>query len=64
NALEGIASAPNQKIVLMPLEASGVIGAVAGLTEIAREAFGSDGEAALPAARRRGGSVPPSGSGA
>ena len=62
NALEGIASAPNHKIVLMPLEASGVIGAVAGLTEIARKAFGSDGEAAPPAARRR--SVPPSGSGA
>lgn len=64
NALEGIASAPNHKIVLMPLEASGVIGAVAGLTEIAREAFGSDGEASPPAARRRRGSVPPSGSGA
>ena len=64
SALEGIGSAPNQKIVLMPLEASGVIGAVAGLTEIAREAFGSDGEAAPPAARRRRGSVPPSGSGA
>ena len=65
NALEGIASAPNQKIVLMPLEASGVIGAVAGLTEIAREAFGGDGEAGTPpASGRRRGSVPPSGSGA
>ncbi len=42
SALEGIASAENQKIVLMPLEASGVIGAVGGLTEIAREAFGKE----------------------
>ena len=60
-ALEGIASARNQKVVLMPLEASGVIGALAGLTEIAREAFGKDGEGAPPAGGRRG-SVPPSGS--
>ncbi len=62
-ALEGIASARNQKVVLMPLEASGVIGALAGLTEIAREAFGKDGESD-PSAPRRGRSVPPSGSGA
>ncbi len=62
-ALEGIASARNQKVVLMPLEASGVIGALAGLTEIAREAFGKDGESDPPAPRR-GRSVPPSGSGA
>ena len=62
-ALEGIASARNQKVVLMPLEASGVIGALAGLTEIAREAFGKDGEDDSPAPRRRR-SVPSSGSGA
>ena len=53
-ALETIGSARNQKIVLMPLEASGVIGAVAGLTEIAKQAFGEDGKPA-------GGSVPKSG---
>ncbi len=62
-ALEGIASARNQKVVLMPLEASGVIGALAGLTEIAREAFGKDGDSDPPVPRR-GSSVPPSGSGA
>ena len=61
DALEGIASAPNHKIVLMPLEASGVIGAIAGLTEIAREAFGGDGETGPSGARPRRGSVPPSG---
>ena len=63
SALESIASARNQKIVLMPLEASGVIGAVAGLTEIAREAFGSDRDGS-PSVPRRRGSAPPSGSGA
>ncbi len=63
-ALEGIASARNQKVVLMPLEASSVIGALAGLTEIAKEAFGKDGEGGAAAATGRRSSVPPSGSGA
>lgn len=39
-ALGKIASANNQKVVLMPLEASGVIGSIAGLAEIAKEALG------------------------
>ncbi len=56
DALETIGKARNQKLVLMPLEASGVIGAVAGLTEIAREAFGDDG-----GGKGRSGSVPQSG---
>ncbi|MBC7952899.1 MAG: SPFH/Band 7/PHB domain protein [Rhodospirillaceae bacterium] len=38
-ALQNIASAPNQKLVLMPLEASGVIGALAGIAEIAKDSF-------------------------
>ena len=38
-ALKEIAAAPNQKIILMPLEAGNVIGALAGITEIARETF-------------------------
>jgi regulator of protease activity HflC (stomatin/prohibitin superfamily) len=39
-ALKEIASAPNQKVILMPLEASNVIGALAGISEIAKETFG------------------------
>jgi regulator of protease activity HflC (stomatin/prohibitin superfamily) len=39
-ALKDVAIAPNQKVVLMPLEASSVIGALAGITEIAKETFG------------------------
>jgi len=39
-ALKNIASAPNQKVLLMPLEAANVIGAIGGVAEIAKEAFG------------------------
>ncbi len=54
-ALEAIAKSPNQKILMMPLDASSVIGSLAGLSEIAGEAFGrnSGGHS-----RANGGSVP------
>ena len=42
-ALRDVATAPNQKLVLMPLEAASVIGALGGITELARDAFGSGG---------------------
>ncbi len=42
-ALEKLASAPNQKVLMMPLEASSVIGSIAGISELAKEAFGKDG---------------------
>ena len=42
DALKEIAASPNQKVILMPLEASNVIGALGGITEIAKEAFGKD----------------------
>lgn len=58
-ALQKIASAPNQKVFFMPMEATGVIGAIGGVAEIAREAFRGDGAAAAPAPRR--GSVPAAG---
>jgi len=38
-ALGLLAAADNQKVILMPLEASNVIGALAGITELTREAF-------------------------
>jgi len=38
-ALKEIASAENQKVILMPLEASNVIGAIGGVAELAKEAF-------------------------
>jgi regulator of protease activity HflC (stomatin/prohibitin superfamily) len=73
DALQYIAAAPNQKLVMMPLEASSLIGAVGGIAQIARETFGGkDGDfmsmpSALPPASpaptappqpRGGGSVP------
>jgi regulator of protease activity HflC (stomatin/prohibitin superfamily) len=43
DALKEIGKAPNQKLVLMPLEASSVIGAIGGITELAREALAGSG---------------------
>jgi regulator of protease activity HflC (stomatin/prohibitin superfamily) len=57
-ALEALAQSPNQKVLMMPLDASSVIGSLAGLAEITSEAFGKNG--AGPGARpvTRPGSVP------
>ena len=41
-ALAKIGSAPNSKIVLMPMEASALIGSLGGIGQIAREVFGSN----------------------
>jgi len=38
-AFKELATSPNQKLVLMPMEASGVIGSIAGVAELAKEAF-------------------------
>ena len=58
-ALEAIAKSPNQKILMMPLEAASVIGSLAGLAEITSEAFGRGGSnAQMTAGRARQGSVP------
>jgi regulator of protease activity HflC (stomatin/prohibitin superfamily) len=40
DALGQIATARNQKVLLMPLEAASVIGSIAGIAEISREVFG------------------------
>ena len=49
-ALEAIATSPNQKILMLPVEAASVIGALGGIAEIAKEAFG--GQAPISNARR------------
>ncbi|MGE0723088.1 MAG: SPFH domain-containing protein [Alphaproteobacteria bacterium] len=41
-ALEKVASAPNQRVLMLPVEAASVIGSVAGIAELAREALGRD----------------------
>jgi regulator of protease activity HflC (stomatin/prohibitin superfamily) len=42
-ALRDVAAAPNQKLILMPLEAGGVIGAIGGIAELAKQALGPGG---------------------
>lgn len=42
-ALKDMASADNHKVIMMPLEASNVIGSIAGITELAKEAFTKKG---------------------
>ncbi|MEL6375547.1 MAG: SPFH domain-containing protein, partial [Pseudomonadota bacterium] len=56
-ALKTLASAPNQKVIMMPLEASSVIGSISGLAEITKEAF-SDNRAEKKASGRNGRSMP------
>lgn len=51
-AFKELATAPNQKFVLMPMEASGMIGSIAGIGELAREALATT-------AGRPGGRTPP-----
>jgi regulator of protease activity HflC (stomatin/prohibitin superfamily) len=53
-ALEAIAAAPNQKVLMMPIEASSVIGSIGGIAEIAREALAGQ----APAAGQKRSAVP------
>jgi regulator of protease activity HflC (stomatin/prohibitin superfamily) len=43
-ALQQIASAENQKVIMLPLEASSLIGSLAGIGEIARATFQRTGD--------------------
>ncbi len=43
DALKELATSPNQKVLMMPIEASSVIGAIGGIAELTREAFGDGG---------------------
>jgi regulator of protease activity HflC (stomatin/prohibitin superfamily) len=42
-ALQNLSTAPNQKVILMPLEAANVIGAIGGIAELAKSALGQQG---------------------
>jgi regulator of protease activity HflC (stomatin/prohibitin superfamily) len=52
-ALSDIGTANNAKIVLMPMEASALIGSLGGIGAIAKEVFGSDGTQRQPEPRPR-----------
>jgi regulator of protease activity HflC (stomatin/prohibitin superfamily) len=50
-----LASSPNQKILILPFEATSVLGSLAGIGEIVKATFGDDGRAGgtpVPPARR------------
>ena len=47
-ALEALAISPNQKVLMLPVDATSILGAIGGIAEIAKEAFGGPGDAAPP----------------
>ena len=47
-AFKALAEAPNQKFVMMPMESAGVIGSLAGIGELAKEALERNGTAPRP----------------
>jgi regulator of protease activity HflC (stomatin/prohibitin superfamily) len=52
-AFTQLAQSPNQKILMLLIEATNVLGSLAGIGEIAKEAFGMDGKAGPPASPAR-----------
>jgi regulator of protease activity HflC (stomatin/prohibitin superfamily) len=51
-AFKSLAEAPNQKFVMMPMESSGIIGSIAGIAELAKEAMDRQPSARPPALPR------------
>jgi len=49
DAIGRLAGTPNQKVILMPLESASMIGSLAGIAEVAREAFSAARAASNPA---------------
>lgn len=54
-ALESLAKSPNQKVLMMPVDATSILGSIGGIAEIAKEAFGAQ---PAPEAPRRPRSTP------
>ena len=47
-ALKAMAASPNQKMLLLPVEATGVLGSLAGIAELAKESLGQQQASAKP----------------
>ncbi len=58
-ALEKLASSPNQKTLILPVEATAIIGSLAGIAELAKSALGPDAESG--AAKTQRSAVPQAG---
>ena len=56
-AMAKIGSSGNSKVVLMPMEASALVGSLGGIGALAKEVFGTDAPSAQPARTR----IPPTG---
>ena len=58
-----IANSPNQKVIMLPMEATGILSSLAGIGEIAKATFGESAASATAAARRApsSGTVPSTG---
>lgn len=57
-AFSKFAESPNQKLVFMPMEATGLLSSLGGISELAKQAFGGEA-AAKPVARPWGGGSTP-----
>ena len=53
-----LAESPNQKIIMLPIEATGMLGSLAGIGEIAKATFGESAASAAASTSRRPPSVP------
>ncbi len=53
-AFKALATAPNQKFVVVPAEMSGLLGSIAGVGELAKAALGGDGGSVPPQPRSGG----------
>lgn len=60
-AFAQFAHAGNQKVVIVPMEATALLGALGGIGELTKAAFGVDGPGPAPAPRRTTWTVPPTG---
>ena len=47
-AFQALASAPNQKFVVLPMETSGLLGSLAGIAELTRQGIGGGGAPPVP----------------
>ncbi len=52
-ALEALAQSPNQKILMLPVDATSILGSIAGIAEIAKESFGGKGSEGLAVPPKR-----------
>lgn len=59
-AIGDLAAAPNQRVVLFPIEASKVIGSLGGIAELAKSTFGRERDAGIDAEPAAGKGRPPS----